>query len=69
MRTTLGSHDTTLFQRGMNQFEIRLLEQALCRSHWVTTIGDDNIELVLAVCEEFEAIADMGLHIRVLEAD
>lgn len=67
--TTLCGNDTALSESIMKKLEIRLLEQALCWALWVGAVGDDDIELALLLCKEFEAIANVGLDLGVLITD
>ena len=53
----------------MQQLKIRLLEQRLRGSLWVGAVGDDDVELVLLVREELEAIANVRLDGWMLETD
>jgi hypothetical protein len=64
--TTLGSDDTAFPQSIVHQLEVRLLEQALGRSLRVGGVGDDDIECVLVVIEELEAVSDVDLDLGVL---
>src|SRR4051794_39958131 len=68
-RTTLGSNNTTLFQGSVEKLKIRFLKQRLCRAFRVAAVGDDDIEFILAVREEFEAVSDMNVDRRVLISD
>ena len=68
-RTTLSSNNTTLTQGIPEELEIRFLEQTLRGTFRVRRVGDDHVELVLAVLQKLEAIADMHFHVRVLEPD
>ena len=52
----------------MQQLEVGLLEETLCRTFRVRGIRDDDIELVFVVIQELEAVTDMDLRLRVLEA-
>lgn len=61
--------DTTLAQGAVEQLEVGLLEERLGGALGVGRVGDDDVELVLAVGQELEAVADDGLDSRVLEAD
>lgn len=67
--TTLGRNDTTLAESTAQQLKVWLLEESLGRALWVGGVGDDDIELVLLVLEELEAIADDGLGLGVVEAN
>lgn len=64
------SGDNTSIAKGIAQeFEVRFLEKGLGRTLGVRAVGDDHVEFVLAVSQELEAIADVDLDVRVLEAD
>lgn len=63
-----GNH-TAVTQGVTQQFKKGLLEQRLGRTLGVGRVGDDHIELVLAVLEELEAIANVHADVGVLEAD
>ena len=65
-RTTLCGNDTTLFESSKEQLKVGLLEQALCRPLRIRGIGDDDIELVLIVVQELEAVSDVDLDLGVL---
>jgi uncharacterized protein (DUF934 family) len=65
----LGSNNTAFTQSAIQQFEIRLLEERLGWSLRVRAVGDDDVEFVLVVGQELEAVADVDFDIRVLEAD
>lgn len=67
-RTTLGSDDASLSQGVVKKLEVGLLEQALGGALRVRRVGDDDIEGVLVVIKELEAIADVHLDLGVLEA-
>jgi hypothetical protein len=69
VRTTLGSNNTTILQGSMEKLKVWLLEQRLCWTLWITAVGDDDIEFVFAVSQEFEAISNVHFDSRVLEAD
>ena len=68
-RTTLGSNNTTLFQGSVEKLKIRFLKQRLSRAFWVAAVGDDDIEFILAVREEFEAVSDVNVDCGVLISD
>lgn len=55
----MGSDDTALAEGVVEKLEVRLLEEALSRAFGVGGVGDDDIESVLVVIEELEAIADV----------
>lgn len=63
----MGGDDTSLPQCAKQELKVRLLEETLGGTFWVTAVGDDDIKLSLPVLEELEAIADVGLDSRVLE--
>jgi hypothetical protein len=66
--TTLSSNDTALTESVVEELEIALLEESLSRTIGVGGVGDDDVELVLVVVEELDAIADVGLGLGVVEA-
>lgn len=68
-RTTLGGDDTAFAQRIVKKLKVGLLEEGLGGTLGVGGVGDDNIELVLVVLEELEAVADVLPGLGVLEAD
>lgn len=68
-RTTLSGDDAAVPQGVVQKLEVRLLEEALGRALRVGRIGDDDVEGVLIVLEELEAIANVYLGFGVLEAD
>lgn len=61
--------DTAVAQGIAQKLKVGLLEEALGRTLRVRAVGDDDIELVLAVLEELKAIADVDLGVGVLEAN
>jgi hypothetical protein len=67
--TTLGSNDTALAQGRVEELEVGLLEEAFGGTLRVRAVGDDNIELVLVLLEELEAVTNVGVGVRVLEAN
>lgn len=58
-QTTLSSNDTTLAEGIVKKLEVRLLEEALSGTLGVRRVGDDDVEAVLVVVEELEAIANV----------
>lgn len=67
--TTLGRNDTTLAESTAQQLKVRLLEESLGGALWIGRVGDDDIELVLLVFKELEAVANDGLGLRVIKPD
>lgn len=67
--TTLGGDDSALSQRTVQELKVWLLEQALSWTLRVGAVGDDDVELVLAVGKELEAVANVGLDGWVLVTD
>lgn len=65
----MGSDDTSLAKGRLQQLEVRLLEEGLGGALGVGAVSDDNIELVLAVLEELEAVTNVGVGVGVLEAN
>lgn len=65
----MGSDDTSLAKGRLQQLEVRLLEEGLGGTLRVGAVSDDNIELVLAVLEELEAVTNVGVGVGVLEAN
>lgn len=65
----MGSDDTSLAKGRLQQLEVRLLEQGLGGTLGVGAVSDDNIELVLAVLEELEAVTNVGVGVGVLESN
>lgn len=66
--TTLGGDDAAGPKGIVQQLEVRLLEETLCRAFGVRRVRDNDIEGVLVVIEELETIANVDLGLRVLEA-
>lgn len=64
----MGRNDTALAQGIVEKLEVRLLEKALGRALGVGGVGDDDIEGVLVVSKELEAVANVGLGLGVVEA-
>ena len=65
----MGSDDTSLTQSTVQKLEEGLLEKRLGGALGVGAVGDDHVELVLLLLEVFEAIANVLLDVRVLEAN
>lgn len=65
----MGSDNTALTESGVQELEVGLLEEALGGTLGVRAVGDDNVELVLAVLEELEAVTNVGVGVGVLEAN
>lgn len=65
----MGSDDTSLAKGRIQQLKVRLLEEALGGTLRVGAVSDDNIELVLAVLEELEAVTNVGVGVGVLETN
>src|SRR4051812_43983939 len=63
---TLSGDDTTLAEGAVEKLKVGLLEEGDGRAIRVRGIGDDDVELVLVVIEELEAIADVNLDLGVL---
>jgi len=61
MGTTLGGDDTAFTESIVEKLEVWLLEQSLGWSLWVGRVGDDNVECILVVVEELEAVANVDL--------
>ncbi len=53
----------------MEELEVGLLEEGLGGALRVGGVGDDDIESVLVVVEELEAVADVDLGLGVLKAN
>jgi len=65
----LRGNDTTVGERRVEQFEIWLLEERFGWTFGVGAVGNDDIELVLVVFEEGEAVGDVDGDVGVLESD
>lgn len=65
----MGRNNTTLAESTAEQLEVWLLEESLGGALWVAGVGDDDIELVLLVLEELEAVANDSLSLGVVEAN
>ena len=65
----MGSNNTAVTQSITQQFKVGLLEERLGRTLRVRRVRDDNVELVLAVLEELEAVTDVHAHVGVLESN
>lgn len=61
--------DTSITESIAQELKVRLLEEALGRALRVRAVSDDDIELVLALLEKLEPVANVDLHVGVLEAD
>ena len=51
----------------MKELKVWLLEEGLGWALWVRRVGDDDVESVLEVLQELEAIADVDLDVGVVE--
>lgn len=58
--------DTTLTEGTAEKLKVRLLEEGGSRAVRVRGVGDDDVELVLVVVQELEAIANVNLDLGVL---
>lgn len=65
----MGSDHASFAQGSVQQLKVGLLEQRLGGAFRVGAIGDDHVKLVLVVSQEFEAVANVGLDVGVLEAN
>ena len=65
----MGGDDAALAQGALEELEVGLLEESLGGALGVGGVGDDDVELVLVVVEELEAVADVHLDLGVLVAD
>lgn len=64
----MRGNNTTLAEGVVEKLEVGLLEEGLGGTLGVGGVGDDDIEGVLEVLEELEAIANVDLDLGVLEA-
>jgi len=65
----LSGNDTTVAQGGVQQLKVRLLEKRLSRAFGVGAVGDDDVELVDVVLQEFEAVGNVDGDVGVFESD
>lgn len=65
----MRGNDTTFPQGAIQQLEVRLLEERLGGPLGVGGVRNDDVKLVLAVCEEFESVFDEGGDVGVFEAN
>lgn len=65
----MGGDDTSITQSVSEKLKVGLLEEALSGTLGVGAVGDDNVELVLALLQELESIANVDPNVGVLEAD
>lgn len=65
----MSGDDTVLGEGFIEKLKVGLLEEGLGRTIGVRRVGDDNIELVLVVLEELEAVTDVLLGLGVGEAN
>ena len=63
----MSSDDTAGAQGVVEELEVGLLEQRLGRALRVRGVGDDDIEVVLVVVQELEAIANVDANLGVVE--
>lgn len=64
----MSRDDTALAEGIVEELEVGLLEEALGRAIGVRGVGDDDVEGVLVVLEELEAITNDSLGLGVVEA-
>ena len=65
----MRGNNTTIFERSIQQLKIRFLKETLCWPLGVTTIRNDDIELILLVSKELETVTDVCGDIWVLETE
>lgn len=65
----MSSNDTALSQCVVEQLEVRLLEKALGGSNRVGRVSDDDVEAVLVLLKELEAVANVNGGLGVGKAD
>ena len=65
----MGGDNTAIAQSIAQELAVGLLEEALGGALGIGAVGDDDVELVLAVLEELEAITNVGVGVGVLEAN
>ncbi len=65
----MRGNDAPLPQRAVQELEIGFLEEGFGGAFWIRGVGDDDVEFVFLVGEEFEAVADVCAYEGVLEAD
>jgi hypothetical protein len=58
--TTLGRNDTAFAEGIVKKLEVRLLEESLGRTIGVGGVGNDDVERVLVLIEELEAVSNMN---------
>ena len=63
----MSRDDTAGAQGVVEELEVGLLEQRLSRTLRVRRVGDDDIEVVLVVVQELEAIANVNLDLGMVE--
>lgn len=64
----MGGNNAALAESVVEKFEVGFLEEGLGRALGIRRVGDDDVEGVLVVVEELEAIADVDLDLGVLVA-
>jgi len=64
----LGGNNAALAESVVEKLEVGLLEEGLGGALGIRRVGDDDVEGVLVVVEELEAIADVDLDLGVLVA-
>ena len=65
----MGGDDAALAKSALEQLEVGLLEKSLGGTVRVGGVGDDDVEFVLVVGQELEAVADVDFDVGMLEAD
>lgn len=64
----MSGNDAALTEGIVKKLEVGLLEQALGRAIGIGGVGDDDVESVLVVVEELEAVTDVDSALGVGEA-
>jgi hypothetical protein len=67
--TTLSGNHTTVTECAKQQFKVWLLEKRFGGSFRVARVGYDDVEFVLPLLEELEAVADMDFDVGVFKSD
>ena len=65
----MGSDNTSITKRITQELKVGLLEEGLGGALWIGTVGDDDIEFILAVSQELEAITHVDLDVGMLETN
>lgn len=68
-KLTLRSDDAAIFESCVKEGEVGFLEQDLGRPFGIGRIGDDDVERILLILQEFEPVADVYFDLGMLKSN